>query len=354
MNEDFIPSNPEEDDKTAPASNRRPIRRARRTVAPFSSHPKATDLPKAKQELTQEPTDPEAVPAAVEKLTPEDLSEEVTSPKGESSSCFETELQAEIPLEAKEAEDITTDSTEKAVAEDAITEFSETIAGGELEISSEEADSEKLEDEEAAEEPSADPFDETPEEESAEKLSPIAETFDWIKSFLFSLTAVIFVFTLIFRGVTVNGGSMLPTLENEEYLIISDLFYTPKTGDIVVVQSPHYKNATEPLIKRVIATGGQKVKINFSTWEVWVDGQLLHEDYILRDGGTSMNCEDLKPNENNEVEIQVEENCIFVMGDHRNDSLDSRSNSVGQIDERYIMGRVIIRLSPMQRFGKVA
>ncbi len=185
-------------------------------------------------------------------------------------------------------------------------------------------------------------------------LSNAGNLFDWIKSFLLSLTVVIFIFTLIFRGVTVDGGSMLPTLENGEYLIISDLFYQPKTGDIVVVQSPHYKNGTEPLIKRIIATGGQTVKINFLTWQVWVDGILLEEDYILRDGFSTMNCETMIPDENGEAEILVEENCIFVMGDHRNDSLDSRSESVGQIDERYIMGRVVLRLTPVSRFGKVA
>jgi len=66
-----------------------------------------------------------------------------------------------------------------------------------------------------------------------------------------------------------------------------------------------------------------------------------------------MNCEDLTPDENGVFELTVEENCIFVMGDNRNDSLDSRSNAVGQIDERYIMGRVIYRLLPLSRFGKV-
>ena len=191
------------------------------------------------------------------------------------------------------------------------------------------------------------------EKEEKEKVSAFVDAFDWIKSFLFSLTVVIFVFTLIFRGVTVNGGSMLPTLEDKNYLIISDLLYTPKTGDIVVVQTPRYKDAKEPLIKRVIATGGQTVKINFNTWEVWVDGKLLNEDYILRDAATTMNSEDLRPDENGEAEIRVEKGCIFVMGDHRNDSLDSRSNSVGQIDERYIMGRVLLRLTPLENFGKV-
>lgn len=190
-------------------------------------------------------------------------------------------------------------------------------------------------------------------EQNDEALSGPLNTFDWIKTFILCLTVIVFLFTLVFRGVTVNGNSMLPTLQNGEYLIISDLLYTPETGDIVVVQSPYYKNGTEPLIKRVIATGGQTVTINFSTWEVWVDGALLKEDYILRDDYTTMNCEDLVPDENGIATVVVEENSIFVMGDNRNDSLDSRSLSVGQIHERYIMGRLIVRLAPINRFGRV-
>ena len=184
-------------------------------------------------------------------------------------------------------------------------------------------------------------------------LSTAGNIFDWCKSFLFSLTAVIFIFTLLFRGVTVNGVSMLPTLENGEYLIISDLLYEPKGGDIVVVQAPNYKKGTEPLIKRIIATAGQEVKINFNTWEVWVDGEKLNEDYVLFEPDSTMLVEDMKPDENGEVSFTVEENSVFLMGDHRNDSLDSRSNNVGQIDERYIMGRVIVRITPFDRFGKV-
>ncbi len=192
-------------------------------------------------------------------------------------------------------------------------------------------------------------------EEQEEKtiLSAGANLFDWVKSFLFSLTVVIFIFTLIFRGVTVNGTSMLPTLEHEEYLVISDLFYQPKTGDIVVVQSPHYKNGTEPLIKRIIATSEQELKINFTTWQVWVDGKELKEDYILKNALSTMDCEDFIPDENGEVTIKIEKNCIFVMGDNRNNSLDSRSQAVGQIDERFIMGKVVLRVTPLERFGKV-
>ena len=197
--------------------------------------------------------------------------------------------------------------------------------------------------------------DEKPNETKKEEtLSAAANVFDWCKSFLVSLTVVIFVFTLLFRGVTVNGGSMLPTLENGEYLIISDLLYTPKQGDIVVVQAPHYKNGTEPIIKRIIATEGQEVKINFYTWEVWVDGQKLDESYVLYEEDTTMLTEDLRPDENGEVTLTVEDGSVFLMGDHRNDSLDSRSNNIGHIDVRYIMGRVILRITPLNRFGKVA
>lgn len=191
------------------------------------------------------------------------------------------------------------------------------------------------------------------ENEKDAPLSSVGNVFDWCKSFLFSLTAVIFIFTLLFRGVTVNGGSMLPTLENGEYLIISDLLYEPKGGDIVVVQAPHYKNGTEPLIKRIIATEGQEVKINFNTWGVWVDGEKLEESYIFFEPDSTMLVEDMDPDENGEVSFTVEENSVFLMGDHRNDSLDSRSDTVGQIDERYIMGRVIVRVTPFDRFGKV-
>lgn len=194
---------------------------------------------------------------------------------------------------------------------------------------------------------------ENAEAEEKPVLSPAANAFDWFKTFLVSLATVIFIFTLIFRGVTVNGDSMLPTLHNNEYLIISDLIYTPKTGDIVVVQSPHFKNGTEPLIKRVIATEGQEVTINFATWKITVDGKELQEDYITKDDYSTMRCEDMIPDHNGEVHFTVQENCIFVMGDNRNDSLDSRSDSVGQIDERYIMGRVLLRITPLDRFGKV-
>lgn len=338
MNNDFTPDRAENEQDQTEAPVRRPLRRARRTVAPFVSELPTDNAEEAVSESAIcEPSESDHAPSVdrVPEESPEQASEKAEntdeSPAPETEEAVE-ETHEQIAEEDEPAEDA------EAAREEAVSEAAENDA----EAPADEENAETA-DEENAE-----------EETKEEKLSSIAETFDWIKSFLFSLTVVIFIFTLIFRGVTVNGGSMLPTLENGEYLIISDLFYSPKNGDIVVVQSPRYKNATEPLIKRVIATSGQTVKINFNTWEIWVEGELLHEDYILRDNVTSMNCEDMKPDENGEVEFKVDEGCIFVMGDHRNDSLDSRSNSVGQIDERYIMGRVMFRLSPIERLGKVA
>lgn len=192
------------------------------------------------------------------------------------------------------------------------------------------------------------------EEKKEESPASIGETvLDWAKTFFFALIGVIFVFTLLARGVTVDGDSMNNTLQDRDYLVISNLFYTPKTGDIVVIQSPHYKNGEEPLLKRVIATGGQTVRINFRTWEVWVDGELLNEPYVLRMEGSSMRNEDLDYDNEGWAEVVVEENCVFVMGDNRNNSLDSRSDAIGQIDQRYIMGRLLFRLLPFEHFGRV-
>lgn len=238
--------------------------------------------------------------------------------------------------------------SEEGKAEPSVTEAEEALP--EAKESASEAVTEETSAETEAAEISRKDKKEKPEEPS---LSVAGNIFDWCKSFLFSLTAVIFIFTLLFRGVTVNGHSMLPTLQDGEYLIISNLFYAPDGGDVVVVQAPHYKNGTEPLVKRVIATEGQEVKINFNTWEVWVDGEKLTEDYILFEPDSSMLTEDMETDENGVATVIVQENCVFLMGDHRNDSLDSRSDSVGQIDVRYIMGRVILRVTPFERFGKV-
>lgn len=186
-----------------------------------------------------------------------------------------------------------------------------------------------------------------------ERFPASVSAFDWIKSILLSFAAVIFTFTVLFRGSTVVGNSMRDTLHNGERVIISDFLYTPKTGDIVVVHTPTYKNGEDFLIKRVIALGGQTVRIDFNSWEVSVDGVLLDEPYVLKQN-EPMIRESMEPDENGVVEFTVKENHVFVMGDNRNDSLDSRSSQVGEINRQYILGRVILRYLPFDVFGPVA
>ena len=138
---------------------------------------------------------------------------------------------------------------------------------------------------------------------------------------------------------------MNPTLEERDRVIISRLFYHPKQGDIVVV-SKRSELFPDSIIKRVIATEGQTIRFNFDTGEVWVDGELLHEDYIADATRTQ---EDLRSG----VDYEVPENCVFVMGDNRNRSSDSRRNEIGMVDERNILGRVLIRIFPLKQFGRV-
>ena len=162
--------------------------------------------------------------------------------------------------------------------------------------------------------------------------------YDWLSSFITALLCVVLLFTFVFRVVRVSGNSMLPTLQDGNMLIISDVMYTPKTGDIVVVQVPTYKNGL-PLIKRVIATEGQKVEIDFKNWSVTVDGVKLNETYIKYMEGFAMDRHHCPK------EFVVEEGKVFLMGDNRNDSSDSRNSAIGQVDARCILGKVIFRLS---------
>ena len=161
------------------------------------------------------------------------------------------------------------------------------------------------------------------------------------------LIFLLFVSAFFFRHSVVSGDSMLSTLHNGEHLLISNLLYEPQAGDIIVCQlEPEQEqkfshiSPKEPLIKRVIATEGQRVKIEDG--ELYVDGIKIEESYVFRDGRDSIVYMQ---------EITVSPNHVFVMGDHRNDSLDSRY--FGEIDSRLIIGRVILRIFPFNSFGSV-
>lgn len=176
--------------------------------------------------------------------------------------------------------------------------------------------------------------------------------FEWLETVVVSVLLVVFVFTFIFRVVGITGDSMLNTLHDSERVIISNFFYQPKYGDIVVI-SRNYTNDPEltsydyssPIIKRVIATEGQTVDIDFEAGIVYVDGVALDEPYTK----TTTNVTGDIP-----FPVEVPENCIFVLGDNRNESLDSRYSSIGNygmVDTRYVLGKALIRVFPFDKIG---
>ena len=166
------------------------------------------------------------------------------------------------------------------------------------------------------------------------------EIYDWMQSLVFALIICIIVFVFIFRIVDVSGDSMNPTLLNGDKLVVSDVFYKPKQGDIVIFRKDEYK--AEALVKRVIATEGQTIEIDCDRGRVYVDGELLDEPYIA------------EPT-HNQLDFQgpptVPEGCVFVMGDNRNASSDSRRAQIGMVDERLIVGKVLLRVFPFDSIG---
>ena len=181
--------------------------------------------------------------------------------------------------------------------------------------------------------------------ENAE-VNKAGEMFDWLQCIVFALIFCILVFTFLARTVGVIGGSMENTLYEGERLVISKFMYTPKQGDIVVLRQDTFRS--EPIVKRVIATEGQTVDIDFEECLVYVDGVALDEPYTKDYGNyTYYDPQDF------DGEVTVPEGCIFVMGDNRNGSTDSRTESIGFVDTRKILGQVVFRIGPLDRMGFV-
>lgn len=178
------------------------------------------------------------------------------------------------------------------------------------------------------------------------KESFLSSLYDWIEVVSISVIIVIMIFTFVARLSTVDGDSMYPTLIDGERLIVSDLFYSPENGDIVVLQE---KNAffTSPLVKRIIAQEGQTIDFDYENWGVYVDGEKLTEPYINRE------LEKAMKNYGSPDSVTVPEGHIFVMGDNRNHSTDSRDSLVGFVEYDEIIGKVVFRLFPFSRIGAV-
>lgn len=174
----------------------------------------------------------------------------------------------------------------------------------------------------------------------------VRELYDWVEIFVATISIILLVFTFFVRIAYVDGPSMNETLHDGETLVVSNLFYTPKQGDIVVFQSPD-SSVEGGIVKRVIATEGQVVDIDFDMWRVTVDGVELYEPYVNFLNGYRMREYDVQ------FPITVPEGHVFVMGDNRNHSNDSRDSDIGFVDTRFIFGRVLFRVTPLDKFGLI-
>lgn len=186
---------------------------------------------------------------------------------------------------------------------------------------------------ETAEEQLASVQNKKPKKDSWQK-----QLFKDAKDVLYMLAIFMLVYILCFRTVVVVGSSMYDTLVNgDRLLLVSNLLYwQPERGDVIVASKDSFRNG-ECIIKRVIATEGQEVDIDFETGTVYVDGSAIIEPYLH---SPTINAEGVI------FPVTVPEGCLFVMGDNREDSQDSRSPSIGFIDEREILGKAVFLLIP--------
>lgn len=166
---------------------------------------------------------------------------------------------------------------------------------------------------------------------------------EWYESLVFSIFVVIALFSFVFRITLVYGSSMVPTLAEQDRLIVWAAGYQPARGDVVILDG--YIEYGKPLVKRIIGVAGDTVDIDFSTGAVSVNGQVLDEPYIAEPTRTPGDVT---------FPLTVPAGKVFVMGDNRNGSRDSRDSVVGCLDERDVLGKVVFRILPFNKIGVIS
>ena len=193
-------------------------------------------------------------------------------------------------------------------------------------------------------------FGENAENKKTKNEGPtmLHEIFEWVQAIVVAIVLAMFLRTYVFTLVNVSGQSMVPTLHNSDKLIVWRLGYEPKTGDIITFRPRGHEDT--PYIKRVIATAGQTVDLKYNeetdSCDVYVDGKKLDEDYIEAKID-KMHMGDM------DFPATVPENCVFAMGDNRNNSKDSRFMDVGMVTTESIIGHATFRLLPFGDLGKL-
>ena len=175
-------------------------------------------------------------------------------------------------------------------------------------------------------------------EKRGNKAAPVTACLEYLHDIVYILAVILLVFTFCARVVIVSGSSMFSTLVDGDYLLVLNrpLCGELDQGDIVVASMDRFKDG-EAIVKRVIATEGQTVDIDFRSGVVYVDGEAMQEDYIYTPTYLS---------EGMEFPLVVEEGCVFLMGDNRRDSRDSRAPEIGQVDTREILGKAVFLMMP--------
>lgn len=182
------------------------------------------------------------------------------------------------------------------------------------------------------------------------KTNPIDNILDWLESFAFAIFVVILIFTFVLRTVVVKGESMSPNFHDKDRLIISHFNLTPEKGDILVMNS---YGLHETIIKRCIGTGGDKIRIDYNENSVEVNGQIISNKYLGEPMINKPTYDQKYAVSRGVYEYTVPEGKIFVMGDNRNGSSDSRSSLVGFIDSEDVLGKVIFRIYPFSEIGRI-